>query len=58
MNEKEEIILMLKVLKQQAVSGTEVDGYEPIFKSTIIADVSYDSFVFVINKAIDYIKEH
>lgn len=58
MNEKEELIEMLEVLLEQAVDGRHVDNWEPIFKSTIISDVRLDSFEFVLNKAISYIKEH
>lgn len=53
MNEKEEIIEMLEVL---------LEGSNPAsclgHPATLIDNCGVSSFDFVINKAIDYIKEH
>lgn len=53
MNEKEEIIEMLELL---------LGGSNPVsklgFPATLIENCRVDSFDFVLNKAIEYIKEH
>lgn len=48
MNDKREIIEMLEILKEQAKGDNRI---------TIIDQVSLDSFLFVINKAMSVIKE-
>lgn len=61
MNEKEEIIEMLELLRECGgilpMSVCMEENY-PIGKTTVIEDVSYDSFEFVMRKAIKYIKEN
>lgn len=53
MNEQKEIIEMLELLLKMSNPASLI-GYN----ATIIGDCSIDSFDFVINKAIEYIKEH
>lgn len=49
MNKKEELLDMIKVL--------ETSAYKNIFNSkTILKDVKYDSFVFVLNELKEYIE--
>lgn len=53
MNEKEEIIEMLELLLERSNPASLLG-----FHATIIEDCSVSSFDFVLNKAIEYIKEH
>lgn len=61
MNEKEELIMMLEELNKYASvlpwSVCVTENY-PVDKTTVLEDVSLDSFEWVIQKAIKYIKEH
>lgn len=59
MNEKEEIIEMLEILRD---SGSIIKGSDCDVKSaqgdwiTVLKGIRHSSFEFVINKAIEYIK--
>ena len=57
-DERMHLILMLDELKKQASDASELDNYVLLLNSTFIEDVSLDSFVFVIEKAIRYIEDH
>lgn len=57
-DERMHLILMLDELKKQASDASELDNYVILLNSTFIEDVSLDSFVFVIEKAIRYIEDH
>ena len=57
-DERMHLILMLDELKKQAQDASELDNYVLLLNSTFIEDVSLDSFVFVIEKAIRYIEDH
>lgn len=56
--ERMHLILMLDELKKHAQDASELDNYVLLLNSTFIEDVSLDSFVFVIEKAIRYIEDH
>ena len=61
MNEKEELIMMLTLLRESgSVLPTSICMAEnyPIDKTTVLEDVRYDSFEWVIRKTIRYIEEH
>lgn len=45
---KNELLDMIKIL--------ETSAYKNIFNSTILKDVKYDSFIFVLNKLKEYIE--
>lgn len=57
-DERMHLILMLDELKKQASDASELDNYVLLLNSTFIEDVSLDSFVYVIEKAIRYIEDH
>lgn len=61
MYEKEELIMILEELRNCSSilpwSVCVTENY-PVDKTTVLEDVSLDSFEWVIQKAIKYIKEH
>lgn len=57
-DERMHLILMLDELKKQAQDASELDNYVLLLNSTLLTDVSLDSFIFVIEKAIRYIEDH
>lgn len=57
MNKKEEIIEMLEVLRDCGGSITKCDMKSVTGEwITVLKDIRYSSFEFVINEAIEYIK--
>lgn len=57
-DERMHLILMLDELKKQAQDASELDNYVLLLNCTLLTDVSLDSFIFVIEKAIRYIEDH
>ena len=59
-NPRLELIKMLKLLKEQASVMPDCIASEnnyPVGKTTTLEDISLDSFLFVIDKAIEYVED-
>ena len=60
LNPRQELIEMLNLLKEQASVMPDCIADEnnyPVGKTTVLEDISLDSFLFVISTAVEYIKE-
>lgn len=61
MNEQKEIIEMLKIIYERGevlpMTVCMEENYPPL-KTTVIPDISYESFEWVLRTAIKYLKEH